>query len=377
VNDVLSTPRGRARILLVTASMGAGHTAVADELARRLRAAGDEAVVVDLLECAGAAGTRLRRTYRLLLARAPWLYDASMRFWMYAPHAMERLTAAGAAPFESALADAVTEHRPDVVVSCYNLASQCLGRLRAGGRIDTPLVTLVTDPGAHPYWISADVDLHLAYTRDTAARLATLGARTVAWVAPVLRPEFATPPDRAQARAALGLARDARVVVVNAGSWAAGRFRQTLDALAAIPGWQVLALCGRDEGALRYAQGRPAVLAVPWTTELAPYLAAADVLVDNAGGQTCWEALACDVPVVCCHPLPGHGKVNAAELCSLGLIRCVDRVADLRAALASAPAVPLAGIDPFRGEDAATLIRQAARPAATLVGAAAVNRVSR
>jgi hypothetical protein len=55
----------------------------------------------------------------------------------------------------------------------------------------------------------------------------------------------------------------------------------------------------------------------------------------------------------------------------------VDRVADLPSALASAPAVPLAGIDPFRGQDAATLIRQAARPAATLVGAAAVNRVSR
>jgi len=363
---VLSTPRGRARFLLVTASMGAGHTAVADELARRLRAAGDEAVVIDLLERAGAAGARLRRTYRLLLAHAPWLYDASMRFWMHAPHAMERLTAAGAAPFERALAEAVDEHRPDVVVSCYNLASQCLGRLRESGRIDTRLVTLVTDPGAHPYWISAHVDLHLAHTRDTAARLATLGAREVAWVAPVLRPEFATPPDRARARAALGLARDARIVVLNAGSWAAGRFRQTLDALAAVPGWQVLALCGRDAGALGYAQELPAVLAVPWTTQLAPYLAAADVLIDNAGGQTCWEALACGVPVVCCHPLPGHGKVNADELRSLGLIRCVDRVADLPSALASAPAVPLAGIDPFRGADATSLIQQVARPPAPL-----------
>ncbi|WAX58053.1 hypothetical protein M6B22_04605 [Jatrophihabitans cynanchi] len=363
-----STPRGRA--LVVTASMGAGHTAVADELARRLRAAGSEAVVVDLLELAGSAGTRLRRTYRLLLDHAPWLYDASMRFWMHAPHAMERLTAAGAAPFERALADAVAEHRPDVVVSCYNLAAQCLGRLRASGRIGTALVTLVTDPGAHPYWISPDVDLHLAYTRDTAARLAALGAREVAWVAPVLRPEFTPPPDRAQARAALGLAADARIAVVNAGSWAVGRFRQTLDALADAPGWQVLALCGRDEGALRYARAHPAVLAVPWTPQLAQYLAAADLLVDNAGGQTCWEALACGVPVVCCHPLPGHGRVNAAELRSLGLIRCVDRVAELPSALASAPAVAHPGVDPFRGADAATLIQRAARAAPALDGAA-------
>lgn len=367
---MLSTPRGRARILLVTASMGAGHTAVADELARRLRAAGDAAVVLDLLECAGAAGPRLRRTYRLLLDHAPWLYDASMRFWMHAPHAMERLTASGAAPFEDALAAAVAEHRPDVVVSCYNLAAQCLGRLRAAGRIDVPLVTLVTDPGAHPYWVSPHVDLHLAYTRDTAARLATLGAREVAWVAPVLRPEFAAPPDRARARTALGLPGDARIAVVNAGSWAVGGFRQTLDALAAAPGWQVLALCGRDAGALRDARERPRVLAVPWTDQLVQYLAAADVLVDNAGGQTCWEALACGVPVVCCHPLPGHGRVNAAELRSLGLIRCADRVADLPEVLAAGtPAVPLAGIDPFRGADAATLIRQAAG-SATLTGAA-------
>ena len=141
------------RILLVSASMGAGHMEVAAELSRRLRATGANARTIDLVLLAAVAGTVLQRTYRLLLARASWLYGLAMSAWRRWPAALQVVTAAGAGPFERSLLRAVEEFQPDLIVSTYNLASQCLGRLTRRGRLRVPVVTFVGDAGAHPYWV--------------------------------------------------------------------------------------------------------------------------------------------------------------------------------------------------------------------------------
>ena len=325
--------RGRPRVLLLTASMGAGHVEVAAELARRLIERGGAAEVVDVLAAAPAAGRRLRRTYRWLLRWAPWVYSAAMRFWMLRPKAMERLTAAGAGAFEDAIAAAAERVQPDVVVSTYNLASQCLGRLVAGGRIAATTVTLVSDPGPHPYWVSDRVDVHVAPTAACAAAMRRFGAPVCLAAAPVLRPEFRSPPDRGEARRRLGLAATDRIVLLTAGSWAVGGVLRTLRDVLAVPGVRVVVLCGRDERLLRALPDDPRVHGVGWTTRMVDHLAAADVVVDNAGGLTFWEARACNTPVVFFRPLPGHGAINVTALTAGGLGHRARTPARLRALL--------------------------------------------
>jgi len=48
-------------------------------------------------------------------------------------------------------------------------------------------------------------------------------------------------------------------------------------------------------------------------------MAAADVLVHNAGGLSLTEGLAAGLPVITYQPLPGHGRANAALLAKVGL----------------------------------------------------------
>ena len=48
-------------------------------------------------------------------------------------------------------------------------------------------------------------------------------------------------------------------------------------------------------------------------------MAAADVLVENAGGLSCMEALAVGLPVVTYLPIAGHGRHNAREMERAGL----------------------------------------------------------
>jgi len=65
-------------------------------------------------------------------------------------------------------------------------------------------------------------------------------------------------------------------------------------------------------------------------------MAAADVLVENAGGLTAMEAFAAGVPVVSFHPIAGHGKENAKTMATSGVSRYAHSDAELADALAEA-----------------------------------------
>lgn len=322
------------RVLLVSASMGAGHDNAAAELARRLTGRGHVVDSVNLLELpAGGQGSRLRAFYGLLLRRAPVVYDAAMRFWARWPRPLEAVTAAGAGPYARGLAAAIERSRPDVVVSTFNLSSQCLGRMRADGRATVPIVTYVTDPGAHPYWVHPAVDLHLAVTPDTAVALAAMGARRVAATGPLVRPGFAAVADLASVGAAArrrhGLPETGALALVAAGSEAYGHVEHTVRVLSAVPGVLPVVLCGRDDRLRRRLErhrlGRP----LGWVDDVPGLMAAADVLIDNAGGLTCLEALVTGLPVVVFRPLPGHGRFNARSLHASGLAVWARRDDDL------------------------------------------------
>jgi UDP-N-acetylglucosamine:LPS N-acetylglucosamine transferase len=242
--------------------MGAGHDVAAGALARRLAEGGHQVRLVDMLDVGRSGqGARLRRLYAVLVRRLPWAYDLVMREWARWPAPWERLTAAGAGAYERGLEAEVHAFEPDIVVSVYNLASQALGRLRRSGRLRVPVVTYVSDPGAHPYWISSGVDRHLAVLPQTVQALCRLGAREATLVAPLLPPlrdaALATGShDRTRARRRLNLPPDPRIVLVSGGSWGCGDVSRTVHLLARSEAVLPVALCGRDEGLLRRLRDR-------------------------------------------------------------------------------------------------------------------------
>ncbi len=308
------------RVLVVSASMGAGHDTAANELVRRLRAQGHVCECVDVLELGRPGqGRRLRSTYRLLLRYLPWVYDGAMRLWARWPAPLELVTAQGARSYERGLLRQVTSFEPDVVVSFYNLASQALGRLRKSEHLPVPVATFVTDPGAHPYWVHPAVDLHLAVLPGTAQALRGLGAPRVLCCDPLVRPEFQEPLGQHDARRWWGLPATGCIVLVSAGSWAAGDVGRTVDLLGSAAGVVTVVLCGHDKALLDALTERGGSVPLGWTDEVASVMAAADVLVDNAGGLTCLEARARGLPVVLFRPLPGHGRINAAQLAASGV----------------------------------------------------------
>lgn len=309
-------------MLLVSASMGAGHDGAANELARRLVAAGHRACVVDLFD----AAPRLlvwfwRESYRFQLRFAPGVYERAYQLyyrrslsWEWTLRALRRITG-------RSLLRWVDHAKADVVVSTYALGTLILGELRSRDELEVPLVNFITDFGIHPRTVHPFVDLNLTVHEVAAQDARSYVTAPVIATGPAVSPGVrAQLPRRADARSALNLADDDRVVLVVAGSWGVGNnLPETVAALAADQRFVVITMCGRDEHLRRelLAAGNGRVLG--WTLDMPRFLAAADVIVENAGGLTAMEACAAGVAVVSFRPIPGHGRENARAMVRAGV----------------------------------------------------------
>ncbi|MFC1420582.1 MGDG synthase family glycosyltransferase [Streptacidiphilus cavernicola] len=358
------------RAVIVSASVGAGHDAVAAELAARLEEAGvavDRHDFLDLLP--GPAGGILVGSYHRMLDRAPWSWKL-----LYGSLDNHRMMSMQASLFTAlagrAMRRAVADDDVRIVVSTYPLASQVLGRLRRRGTVDKTVHTYLTDFSVHRLWASPDVDAHLAVNPIPAEQARGIGCKDVSVIAPLVDRRFTPVTDRLRyaARARWGLPQDARLALLVGGSWGAGEIERTVnDVEAADPGLTCLVVCGRNEPLRERLLAAGVRHAFGWVDDMPSLMHAADVLVQNAGGMTVQEAVASGLPVVTYRSIPGHGLTNAAALDEAGVARWVRHQGDLAEALAEAQAGAAAGAAAGSGPDDPSVLPLPAREAARVL----------
>lgn len=323
----------RGRVLILSATVGQGHEGAARELCRRLQGRGVEAEVRDFLDALPAVARRvLHDGYQPTVQHAPrffdWLFDSlEHRRWLL--RVADGLCRS-AVPAVQRWSDGA-----DVVVSTYPLASQTLGQMRRNRTLDAPAVTFLTDPAAHRLWCHPDVDEHLTVTPATAVDGARYGVALRA-AGPLCLPRFSRHVSRTarrRLRTRLGVPDAAPLVLLSAGSLGMGNVAETVDAVLAHPEARSVVLCGRNTRLRTRLTGRPRVVALGWRDDVPELMAAADVLVHNAGGLSFTEALVAGLPAVTYLPIAGHGRANAEVLARATLAPWPRDPAELVAAI--------------------------------------------
>lgn len=377
-------------MLLLTASVGSGHTRAAEAVATALRSRlaeqqDDRPVrIVDLLSVSPAiVGTFCRDAYVGLVQRSPrlvgWLYrrfdrpaEAGLRgrlLWSAMRRAREVIASSGA----------------EAIVSTHFLASELVARMRGAGQ-RLPLETVVTDVDAHGMWIWPETDRYFVAGPIGAGTLGRCGvpaSRIVESGIPI-DPVFERLPPRAWARRALDLDHERPLILYSAGGAFVGPVEASVRALARlrVPA-QIAIICGRAERARQRLQRAARRMALHpgvtlriegFTDRMQVWMAAADLFVGKPGGLSSAECRAAGLPMVISSAIPGQEEHNADELVRLGVAVRAPGIDSLehtvRALLTHTGGTTLSAMR-------ASAIRSARPGAARLVADAVIERLTR
>ncbi len=330
---------GPRRVLILSADVGEGHAAAARALAAQLKDA-PQPTDVTVIDGLAAMGRVLKPVvedgYRVQLRFMPWTYSLIYGLLNHVPPvravATRLLCLLGSRP----LARAIAEHDPDVVVSTYPAVTVVLARLRRTGEVACPTVATITDLTGLFFWAQPGIDMHMVMYGESLSPVERIAGRdSVRLVAPLISEDFLQARSPSQARRALGLPEDGRMVVVSGGGWGVGDVEGAVREFIRVPeASSIVVLAGRNEPLAeklrRSFSDEPRVHVYEFTDKMPELLAAADVLVHSTGGVTCLEAMAAGTPVVS-YGLPvGHARVNTRAMAALDLVRLANDTTELR-----------------------------------------------
>jgi processive 1,2-diacylglycerol beta-glucosyltransferase len=340
------------RVLILSASAGAGHLRAAQAIERALAETGGAKEVrnVDTLDYTNPVFRNLySKAYIEMVNRTPellgWLYDHLDKPWKHERRrlAFEKLNTR---PFVKLLAS----YRPEIAICTHPLPAEIISWLKSKEKLETRQAIVVTDLDVHAMWLCRHYERYFVAIEETRVHMESLGvpASKITVSGIPIDPVFARPKDKAEMRRKYGLKPDLTTILVSAGGFGVGPIETLMASLCGLehPA-QVVAICGRNEKLKArldvQASGLPpssrvALHPVGFTNAMDEYMAASDLLLGKAGGLTTSEALARGLALVIVNPIPGQEERNSDHLLEEGAaIRCnnpgalaykVDRLLD-------------------------------------------------
>lgn len=330
------------RVLVFSATFGAGHLRAAEAVIEAIQTTRPDAEITHL-DC----GTLLSKTFNTLLKgvylemirRAPKLWG---RFYHYTARIspdstmQQYLNKMG----RTELLKTIRFFNPDLIVCTYPTAAGVLAQLRLNHTLDIPLVTVVTDYAVHSQWVHQGVDQYVVGCEDVYQGLVSRGldpGRIHLTGIPV-NPKFEYPLDRAEITAKLGLNPEYPTVLVMGGAFGilSGIKRVCRFLTQTGKPVQPIVVCGRNEKLYKSLdtiaeQARNPLHRYGYVDNVEELMTAADMIITKAGGLIVSEALTKRLPLIIFKPIPGQEEENAAFISKSGAGKVVDTFADLTA----------------------------------------------
>src|SRR6267142_576145 len=329
------------KVLLLSASAGAGHVRAAQAIEKALKQSGEEAGVgrevqhIDTLQFTNKVFRHLySKAYIELVNKLPevpgWFYDKLDKPWKNERRrlALDKLNTR---PFVKLL----REYQPDLIICTHFLPAEIVSWLKAKERIASRQAIIVTDFDVHAMWLCHHYEHYFVAIDEARAYLEALGISkdkiTVSGIP--IDPVFALHKDKQQMRLRHGLASDRVTILLSAGGFGVGSVEHLVRSLSPMQhSAQVVAICGHNadlkKRLTRLAtriNSNASVIVKPlgYTREMDELMAASDLVLGKPGGLTTSEALAKGLVFVIVNPIPGQEERNSDQLLEgAAAIRC-------------------------------------------------------
>ncbi len=329
------------RILVLSASVGAGHLRAAEAVEVALRRIVPGAIVhnQDVLTLTNAAFRHVYgRAYLDLVNKAPhvlgYFYDL-----MDQPSRLrsDQLRLAVEKLNLKRLVRFLTEDPWDLVINTHFLPAEIIASLRKKGRLSTPQVTVTTDFETHRLWVNQPCEHYFTATVEGAVYLKSIAQCAIAATAAgiPIHPVFAEPKERGDCLRNHALAGDRVTVLQLAGGFGVGPIAKIYRALLDVERpLEVVVVAGRNAAVRRELEAhnpprRHRTKIIGFTNQIDELMRVADLVVSKPGGLTTSEALACGTPMVVVNPIPGQESRNSDYLLENGAAIKANNIATL------------------------------------------------
>jgi processive 1,2-diacylglycerol beta-glucosyltransferase len=325
------------KILLLSASAGAGHIRAAQAIEKAFAEIGEATVErrevqhLDILNYTNKVFRHLySKAYIDLVNKMPevpgWFYDKLDKPWKNERRrlALDKLNT-------RPLVKLLREYHPDLIVCTHFLPAEIVSWLKAKERLSSRQVIIVTDFDVHAMWLVHHYEHYFVAIDEARVYLEALGIPpekiTVSGIP--IDPVFGRLKDKQEMRAKHGLAPDRTTILLSAGGLGVGSVDALIAAMMPLKHRaQIVAICGRNEELKQRLAQQAARLKEDATVTVKPFgytnemdelMTASDIVLGKPGGLTTSEALAKGLAFVIVNPIPGQEERNSDHLLEAGV----------------------------------------------------------
>lgn len=333
---------GKMKILFITAPIGAGHTQAAQAVQQALKQVHPDcetrlANVFDFFPT--FLGQVILRTYLYILRLIPTLYGR-----MYDWGNDSSIALRGREWINSYLAknmqDFIAGYQPDAIVCTHATPAGLAVHLRRTGRLNIPVLAVITDFVVHRLWIYPEIDFYYVAHHSLQTFLQdNQVAKSQSMVTGIpIDSRFSLPVNRQMVLTKLNLTVDQPIVLIMGGGAGILPMEEIIAAcLNQRQPVQVIAVTGRNSRlyknlSLQY-QHVQQVRILGFVDNIPDLMAVAALIVSKPGGMTCAEAMCAGLPMLIYRPIPGQEEANTRHLMTEQVAKQVSSVLELQTTL--------------------------------------------
>ena len=319
-------------ILILTSRTGGGHVSLARAMCDMLvNAEQAQDLPNPTISIVDPQPGLFHLHYRLVSRYALWLWAAEFRYLdtprrsLLAHKAFTRL-------MRNRLHILLDRVQPDLIITTYPFLSYEIMRVLEQGSSSIPLVMLFSDANSvHASWLTErHASAIFATTRETYQQALTLGfaperLHLVGWPvrAQFYRADLSNQEMIREKLTQLGLSHDRCTIFLQGGGEGAARVANTIENILSIDTCvnevQIIVAAGTNRHLLTHYKNMPNVATLPHTNNIAPYIAAADIIMGKAGPNILFESVMLGKPFIATTFIPGQEQENLAFIQRHGL----------------------------------------------------------
>lgn len=325
------------RVLITYASAGAGHRRAAEAIYDYLKNNRKD-LALELVDILPLTNPFFRFFYNsgypFLVHNATWLWG--FFFWMTQSRLTRALSRKSALIINYFGCRKFTEYlikeKFDFIISTHFLNSELAANLKLKNKIQAKLITVITDFGVHPFWVSQGTDLYIAaglLTQDKLIKMGVTKENIQASGIP-FSPSFTKVADRRQLADKFGLRQDVFTVLIMTGSFGSGPLEEIAESLCA--GAQVLVVCAKNKKLFLRLEKRklPNVKVFGFVNNPQELMGVCDVIITKPGGSSIAEFLNLGLFPVFISAIPGQEQENVSVLANYGVGRAPKNIQQIK-----------------------------------------------